>query len=84
MQQLINSKQRQIELSKGDNMNQYEEFKVTLKRLFDNKDGQQVIDFLSNKYYIDSTTFQKEIDKDKMIYREGQRSVMLFIKNLNR
>lgn len=54
--------------------------KEAYQLLFDADDGIIVLDDLENRFHINTTTFSS--DPHDTAFREGQRSVVLFIKNM--
>lgn len=61
-------------MSNADALREY--YRLT----FDTDDGMVVIDDLEARYHIHTPTFSP--DPYESAYREGQRSVVLFIKNM--
>ena len=56
-----------------------DELKDIYKRVFDTDDGHKVIEDLSRRFYVETSTF---MDGDETIFNEGQRATVLFIKNM--
>lgn len=57
---------------------------IDYKSTFDSPHGKKVLYHLAKACYVMSTTVPRTFDKDMMLFREGQRSVVLNImKNVN-
>ena len=57
-----------------------EDLRAAYKILFDSPDGQTVLDDLERRFHIHGSTFSSE--PTDTAYREGQRTVVLFIKSM--
>lgn len=53
--------------------------KARYKDVFGTKHGKEVLEDLCNIYHLNSTTYRKDGNVEDTIYREGQRSVILFL-----
>jgi hypothetical protein len=51
------------------------------KRTFETVDGQEVLKYLENKYHINKSSYSKKDDSHETAFNEGQRSVVLDIRN---
>lgn len=57
---------------------------IDYKSTFDSPHGRKVLYHMAKTCFVMSTTVPRDFDKDKMLFREGQRSVILSImKNVN-
>jgi len=56
------------------------ELKEAYKTAFDTKDGQTLMEDLELRFHMHTPTFVP--DSNEAAYREGQRSVVLFIQNM--
>ncbi len=57
-----------------------EELRAAYKMLFESNDGQIVLDDLERRFHVFSSVFSTE--STDTAYREGQRTVVLFIKSM--
>ena len=57
-----------------------EDIKGTYKRTFETDDGQKVLKHMEARFYLNASTYSSEVTDTA--YREGQRTVVLFIKNM--
>tara|TARA_B100001094_G_scaffold328289_1_gene388350 strand:+ start:1457 stop:1672 length:216 start_codon:yes stop_codon:yes gene_type:complete len=57
-----------------------EQLKINYKELFGKKEGEIILDDLGKRFGMTSTTFVP--DSNETIFREGQRSVLLFIQGM--
>ena len=55
--------------------------KNVYKDTFDCKGGELIIEDLKRRYNIDTSTFNIDLRPEDMIYKEGQRSVILYLLN---
>ena len=56
-----------------------EQLKILYKNLFSTDDGKKVLEDLEKRFYFQNSTYIP--NSDETIYKEGQRSVVVFIKN---
>jgi hypothetical protein len=56
------------------------EKKLVYRDVFDCKGGEEIIKDLKNRYSYDSTTYSDD-STNQMIYKEGQRAVVLYLLN---
>ena len=61
-------------------MNSPEQLRVIFKELFSSAEGKKVLEDLETRFSYKSSTFVP--NSDETIYREGQRSVVVFINNM--
>tara|TARA_E500000318_G_C3563886_1_gene214785 strand:+ start:1611 stop:1841 length:231 start_codon:yes stop_codon:yes gene_type:complete len=61
-------------------MSSPEQLKVIFKELFSSAEGKKVLEDLETRFSYKSSTFVP--NSDETIYREGQRSVVVFINNM--
>lgn len=54
--------------------------KDTFKRAFETDDGEKVLEYLESRFHLTTSTFSS--DPTETAYREGQRTVVLLIKNM--
>lgn len=54
--------------------------KDTFKRAFETDDGEKVLAYLESRFHLTTSTFSS--DPTETAYREGQRTVVLLIKNM--
>lgn len=57
-----------------------EELRAAYKLILNSKDGERVLADLEARYHINGSTFS--IDPCETAYREGQRTVVLFLKSM--
>lgn len=57
-----------------------DEIKGVYKRTFETEDGQRVLEHLESRFHLTTSTFSS--DPTETAYREGQRTVVLFLKNM--
>jgi len=57
-----------------------EELRAAYKLILNSKDGEKVLADLEARYHINGSTFS--IDPCETAYREGQRTVVLFLKSM--
>lgn len=58
------------------------ELRVLYKNVFESEEGKKILGDLEARYSIHGTTFSS--DASETAYREGQRTVVLFIKSMLR
>tara|TARA_B100001027_G_scaffold153693_1_gene107969 strand:+ start:71 stop:286 length:216 start_codon:yes stop_codon:yes gene_type:complete len=58
------------------------ELRILYKNLFNTEEGKRILEDLEARYAIHGTTFSP--DSTETAYREGQRTVVLFIKSMLR
>tara|TARA_R100000231_G_C5245116_1_gene141001 strand:+ start:152 stop:370 length:219 start_codon:yes stop_codon:yes gene_type:complete len=56
-----------------------EQLKILYKNLFSTDDGKKVLEDLEKRFHFQNSTYIP--NSDETIYKEGQRSVVVFIKN---
>ena len=61
-------------------MSSPEQLRVIFKELFSSAEGKKVLEDLETRFCYKSSTFVP--NSDETIYREGQRSVVVFINNM--
>jgi hypothetical protein len=61
-------------------MSSPEQLRVIVKELFSSAEGKKVLEDLETRFSYKSSTFVP--NSDETIYREGQRSVVVFINNM--
>jgi|TARA_Y100001937_G_scaffold5373_1_gene7051 hypothetical protein len=61
-------------------MSSPEQLRVIFKELFSSAEGKKVLEDLETRFSYKSSTFVP--NSDETIYREGQRSVVVFINNM--
>ena len=61
-------------------MSSPEQLRVIFKELFSSAEGKKVLEDLETRFSYKSSTFVPK--SDETIYREGQRSVVVFINNM--
>mgnify|MGYP003117408387 CR=1 FL=1 len=61
-------------------MSSPEQLRVLFKELFSSAEGKKVLEDLETRFSYKSSTFVP--NSDETIYREGQRSVVVFINNM--
>lgn len=61
-------------------MNEAEQLRASYRLVFGSEDGPTVIDDLERRFHSHTSTFSP--DSHETAFREGQRSVVLFIKNM--
>ena len=61
-------------------MNSPEQLRVIFKELFSSAEGKKALEDLETRFSYKSSTFVP--NSDETIYREGQRSVVVFINNM--
>tara|TARA_R100001594_G_scaffold34747_1_gene63832 strand:- start:2762 stop:2977 length:216 start_codon:yes stop_codon:yes gene_type:complete len=54
-----------------------EQLKINYKELFGSKEGEIILEDMGKRFGMNSTTFVP--DSNETVFREGQRSVLLFI-----
>jgi hypothetical protein len=59
-----------------------EDLRTTYKQVFNSPEGQEILGDLRTRYHISGTTFSP--DATETAYREGQRTVVLFIEAMLR
>jgi|TARA_R110000744_G_scaffold38793_2_gene88644 hypothetical protein len=57
-----------------------EELRAAYKLILNTKDGQAILADLEARYHINGSTFS--VDPCETAYREGQRTVVLFLKSM--
>ena len=57
-----------------------DEIKGVYKRAFETEDGEKVLEHLESRFHLTTSTFSS--DPTETAYREGQRTVVLFLKNM--
>ena len=57
-----------------------DDIKDTFKRAFETEDGAKVLEHLEARFHLTTSTFSS--DPTETAYSEGQRTVVLFIKNM--
>ena len=57
-----------------------EQLKINYKELFGSKEGEIILEDMGKRFGMTSTTFVP--DSNETIFREGQRSVLLFIQGM--
>ena len=57
-----------------------EELRAAYKLILNSKDGERVLTDLEARYHINGSTFS--VDPCETAYREGQRTVVLFLKSM--
>ena len=57
-----------------------DDLKGFYKRTFETDDGQKVLEHMEVRFYLNTSTYSSEATDTA--YREGQRTVVLFIKNM--
>lgn len=57
-----------------------DEIKGVYKRTFETEDGQKALEHLESRFHLTTSTFSS--DPTETAYREGQRTVVLFLKNM--
>lgn len=57
-----------------------EDLKSAYKRIFDTDDGAAVLEDMERRFHINASTYSSEATDTA--YREGQRTVVLFIKSM--
>jgi len=57
-----------------------EELRAAYKLILNSKDGERVLADLEARYHINGSTFS--VDPCETAYREGQRTVVLFLKSM--
>jgi hypothetical protein len=57
-----------------------DDIKDTFKRTFETDDGEKVLAYLESRFHLTTSTFSS--DPTETAYREGQRTVVLLIKNM--
>lgn len=56
--------------------------KATFRKTFTGENGKKVLDQLKSLYYYDRPTFVSGISAEELSYREGQRSIVLYINRM--
>ena len=51
------------------------------KKVFNTPDGEKVVEDLKKQFHFEATTYTDGLDTNTAIYREGRRSVVLWILN---
>ena len=57
-----------------------EQLKINYKELFGSKEGEIILEDMGKRFGMTSTTFVP--DSNETVFREGQRSVLLFIQGM--
>lgn len=57
-----------------------EQLKINYKELFNSKEGEIILEDMGKRFGMTSTTFVP--DSNETVFREGQRSVLLFIQGM--
>jgi|TARA_X000001388_G_C2227347_1_gene121613 hypothetical protein len=57
-----------------------EQLKINYKELFGSKEGEIILEDMGKRFGMNSTTFVP--DSNETIFKEGQRSVLLFIQGM--
>lgn len=52
------------------------------RTIFENEDGDHVLDDLESRFHIHMPTFDSHTNTEQLAFREGQRSVVLYIKGM--
>jgi bifunctional pyridoxal-dependent enzyme with beta-cystathionase and maltose regulon repressor activities len=57
-----------------------DELRAAYKLILNSKDGERVLEDLEARYHVNGSTFS--VDPCETAYREGQRTVVLFMKSM--